>query len=406
LAAARSAEHNLKRLKVRSTFSRLSSRALAERLELRLEEGLVDLALVDRDTFLHADPDHLLPIDPELFRQFLRREVIRHAGLLLPRALKNPPAPSAQTGSSRPSLVVPAGFTRPAPQKDPSVEEYAPVPTYATPFEERELGYASTRLRYRVAGSGPPVVLVHGLGGAAGNWRLIAPALAESHRVIVPDLPGHGRSGPIAAARDLDPFAEAVLAVLEAEAALPAVWVGHSLGGVVGVRAAVIRPGAIRGLVLAAAAGISSATRIGEVTVTVLGLVQPGKLVAPQRHRIARSRAGRTVAFGWWGVADPAALDPEMAEAFLAGPAQHTDTHTAGKALLGSDPRRDLERVECPCLCLWGACDNWVPLQDGFEYARRLRAPLRTIADCGHLLIGERPDAVLAAVREFIVSLG
>ena len=94
-----------------------------------------------------------------------------------------------------------------------------------------------------------------------------------------------------------------------------------------------------------------------------------------------------------------------MAEAFLAGPAEHTDTLTAGKALVASDPRRDLERVACPCLCLWGACDHWVPLQDGFEYARRLRAPLRVIADCGHLLIGGRPDAVLAAIRDFVSTL-
>jgi pimeloyl-ACP methyl ester carboxylesterase len=46
-----------------------------------------------------------------------------------------------------------------------------------------------------------------------------------------------------------------------------------------------------------------------------------------------------------------------------------------------------------------------VPLADGFEYARRLRAPLRTIAGCGHLLIGERPDACLAAIREFVSTL-
>jgi pimeloyl-ACP methyl ester carboxylesterase len=46
-----------------------------------------------------------------------------------------------------------------------------------------------------------------------------------------------------------------------------------------------------------------------------------------------------------------------------------------------------------------------VPLQDGFEYARRLRAPLRVIADCGHLLIGERPDAVIAAIRDFVATL-
>jgi pimeloyl-ACP methyl ester carboxylesterase len=95
-----------------------------------------------------------------------------------------------------------------------------------------------------------------------------------------------------------------------------------------------------------------------------------------------------------------------MAEAFLSGAARHTDTRPAGRALIRFDPRHDLDRVGCPCLCLWGSSDNWVPLTDGMDYARRLRAPLRVIADCGHLLIGERPDAVLAAVEAFLASLG
>src|SRR5437667_5506699 len=50
----------------------------AQRLELSLEQGLVDLALVDRDGLLHADLDHLLAIDPKLLRQLLRRQVVRH----------------------------------------------------------------------------------------------------------------------------------------------------------------------------------------------------------------------------------------------------------------------------------------------------------------------------------------
>jgi len=272
-------------------------------------------------------------------------------------------------------------------------------------FETRALPYGGTRLRYLVGGSGPSLALVHGLGGAASNWRLVAPALAAGRRVVVPELPGHGGSEPLRGRADsLDPYADAVLAVLDAEDALPAPWVGHSLGGLVALRVAARRPEAVTGIVLAAAAGISSASRIGKVTVTLVGVARPGKLFAAQRKRLAPSRTGRMLAFGWWGAADPAGLDPEMAEAFLAGPAEHKDTLSAGKALVVSDPREDLHRVACPCLCLWGACDNWVPLQDGIEYARRLRAPLRTIADCGHLLIGERPDAVVHAVEEFLAS--
>lgn len=272
-------------------------------------------------------------------------------------------------------------------------------------FDERELDHRGTRLRYLVGGSGPPLVLVHGLGGAPTNWLHVAPALAAERRVIVPALPGHGGSGRLRDAPTLDPFADAVLAVLEHEDALPAPWVGHSLGGIVGLRAAVRRPEAVTGLVLAAAAGISSSTRAGALTVTTLGRVQPERLIRRHRRRFARSPAGRTLAFGWWAVADPGGFAAETAEAFLEGAAQHSDTRTAGLALVRSDSRHDLDRVACPCLCLWGAADNWVPVADGMEYARRLRAPLRLIADCGHLLIGERPDAVSAAVCDFLAGL-
>jgi pimeloyl-ACP methyl ester carboxylesterase len=273
-------------------------------------------------------------------------------------------------------------------------------------FEERALEWRGTRLRYVVGGDGPPILLVHGLGGTIENWLALAPPLAAGHRVLVPDLPGHGGSAPLPDARHVDALAEALLGIADAETAGDAVWIGHSLGGVVALRAAVLRPDSVRGLVLAAAAGIGSASRAAQVTLGVLGVARPGRLIAPHRHAWARSRLGRRIAFGWWGAADPDALAPEVAEAFLVGPARHADTRQAGQALLVSDPRTELDRVACPCLCLWGASDNWVRLEDGIEYARRLRAPLRTIAGCGHLLIGERPDACLAAIREFVDSLG
>ena len=303
-----------------------------------------------------------------------------------------------------------ADITRPALQKHPLPEEYASVVTdrkhRLEGFEERELEWRGTRLHYAAGGDGPPLILVHGLGGTIENWRALAPSLAARHRVLVPDLPGHGRSELLPEARDVDTLAEAVLGIADAEEAGDAVWIGHSLGGLVALRAAVLRPDAVRGLVLAAAAGIGSATRAAQVMLAVLGVARPGRLIAPYRHAWAHSRLGRRAAFGWWGVADPDALEPELAEAFLVGPAHHIDTRQAGRALLASDPRAELDRVPCPCLCLWGASDNWVRVDDGVEYARRLGAPLRTIAGCGHLLIGERPDACLAAIRDFVASLG
>jgi pimeloyl-ACP methyl ester carboxylesterase len=276
-------------------------------------------------------------------------------------------------------------------------------------FEERELEWRGARLRYAVGGpsesASQPLVLVHGLGGTIENWRALAPRLASRRRVLVPDLPGHGHSSPLSEALNLDPLTDAAIGIAEAERIGGAVWVGHSLGGVVALRAAVLRPDVARAVVLAAAAGIGSASRAAHATLALLGVVRPGRLIAPFRHSLARSRTGRRAVFGWWGVGDADALDPELAEAFLLGPAHHTDTRQAARALLASDPRTDLHHVTCPCLCLWGASDRWVRPEDGMEYARRLGAPLRTIAGCGHLLIGERPDACLAAIEGFVDSL-
>jgi pimeloyl-ACP methyl ester carboxylesterase len=204
----------------------------------------------------------------------------------------------------------------------------------------------------------------------------------------------------------MSPYADRVLAVAERESMLPAPLVGHSLGGIVAVRAALLRPDAVTGVVLAAAAGVASATRRAKVALTVLGLLQPGRRIAPHRRSVARSRVGRYAAFGHWGAADPAALAPAAAEGFLAGPLLHTDTVSAGRALVADDPRPDLHALRCPVLVLWGARDNQVPIDDAIEYARRLRAPLRVIPDCGHLLIGERPDACLDAIEDFLDRIG
>lgn len=272
-------------------------------------------------------------------------------------------------------------------------------------FADRDLSVDGARLHYAVAGDGPPVVLVHGLGGTVENWRGIAPGLAERYRVVVPDLPGHGMSELLPGRiRTLDPYADAVASMLEAESIERAVWVGHSLGAVVALCAAVRRPEAVSGLVLAGAAGIGSHLPVSRFTLKLDGIIQPGKAIAPHRKRLASSALGRRAVF-WWGVADTRALEPEHAEAFLLGPARHTSIRQAIGALLGTDARADLEHVTCPSLCLWGASDRWVKLEDGYEYARTLGAPVRTIAGCAHLLIGERPDACRVAIEDFMASI-
>jgi pimeloyl-ACP methyl ester carboxylesterase len=262
-------------------------------------------------------------------------------------------------------------------------------------LEERRYEQRGATIRTFAGGEGPPLMLVHGFGGAAWNFSELAPLL-PGRRLIIPDLPGHGGSTPLPAPT-LAGFADVLAGLLDG----PSDVLGHSLGGVVALRLAERHPQLVRSLVLAAPAGISSSTRVAEATIALTGIVQPGRIAGRRVGLVARSRRLRRLVFGGFEVANADLLTERAVHGFLRGPTMHTDALGAGLALVADDPRRDLDRVRCPVLVLWGARDRQVPLEDGFEYARRLRAPLRVIADCGHLLIGERPDVCARAVLEF-----
>jgi pimeloyl-ACP methyl ester carboxylesterase len=265
---------------------------------------------------------------------------------------------------------------------------------------------AGVRTRYWVGGQGPPLILVHGLGGASFNFTELAPLLARRRRVLVPDLPGHCGTEPLPAVDGLGDLAAHVVRVAEREGMLPAAVLGYSMGGVVALRLAVAWPQLVSALALVAPAGIVSTTRRAEIWMTVVSALRPARQVARLRGLIARRPLLRYPVFGYWGAADPAALSPEGVLGFLEGPPRHTDVGAAGRALVADDPRQDLERVGCPTMLLWGARDRLVPLADGFEYARRLRCPIRALPAAGHLVVGEQPEACAEVLADFLDRVG
>jgi pimeloyl-ACP methyl ester carboxylesterase len=271
-------------------------------------------------------------------------------------------------------------------------------------FEERFANATGCRLRYFVGGrpNGRPLLLIHGLGGCAANWVDLAPRLAERRRVLVPELPGHGLSTPLPAVPNLAVFADRVARVAEREGLLPAAVAGHSLGGIVGLRMALRRPADVTALVLAAAAGISSTTRRARYGLRILSIIGPRRLVAPWADSVADSAVLRYLVFGRWGAADPLVMSHAAVNGFLEGTRLTSDSQSAARALVLDDVRQELEQIRCPTLVLWGARDNQLALADAYDFVRRLGSELRVIADCGHLLIGERPDVCADAVETFL----
>jgi pimeloyl-ACP methyl ester carboxylesterase len=271
-------------------------------------------------------------------------------------------------------------------------------------FRRQVVEIAGLRTRYWIGGEGPPLVLVHGLGGAAWNFTDLAPLLALRHRVLVPDLPGHGGTQPLPELESLSALAAHVGAVAEHEEMLPAAVIGYSMGGPVALRLAVDRPEAVSALVLVAPAGIVSTTRRAEIWLTLIASLRPARKIARLRFLLARRPNLRLPVFGYWGSDDPRMLSPESVVGFLQAQPEHADVDAAAKALLLDDPRPDLGHVTCPTAVVWGARDHLIPLEDGFEYARRLHCPLRVLPAAGHLLVGECPDELAAVIEELLAT--
>jgi pimeloyl-ACP methyl ester carboxylesterase len=273
---------------------------------------------------------------------------------------------------------------------------YFPGMTAATDLETRTLG----SVEYHVGGEGPPLLLLHGLAGSTRNWVELVPDLLGRYRVISVDLPGHARSAPLARGATMEDFAATAAAVLEAEGVQQATVAGHSFGGLVALRLARSRPELVRALLLVSPAGIATTTRLVQAIVLASATVRPGRAVARFRHRWAERTWYRRALFRPWFVSDADALSARATHGLLVAQRLHADTKIAGRAMIADDPREHLSEISCPTVVLWGARDPQLPLEDAFEYARRLRAKLRLVADCGHLVIVERPSACLDALAE------
>ncbi|OJV56344.1 MAG: hypothetical protein BGO31_14750 [Bacteroidetes bacterium 43-16] len=92
-------------------------------------------------------------------------------------------------------------------------------------------------LYFNKVGAGPPVVLVHGFPNDGSTWDTILPLLSTGYQYIIPDLPGAGKSEPLAEL-SMEQMARSVLEVLDHESIDKAIWVGHSMGGYTTLEAA------------------------------------------------------------------------------------------------------------------------------------------------------------------------
>jgi 2-hydroxymuconate-semialdehyde hydrolase len=254
-------------------------------------------------------------------------------------------------------------------------------------------------IHYVDKGQGPPLVLVHGLGGRIYNFRYNIPVLSEHLRVVALDLKGFGYSErPAAGDYSLTAQARLVDELMDRLGIPRAAVLGHSMGGAIALRLALASPEKVDRLILvgsappngmvprlAASPLLRSLLRLG----TALVLHQPWL-----RERVLRQ-----------GFYDPAFLSAEMLEEFRRSARIRGSTNAVANLL--SDAAReepiDVSRVSQPVLLLWGEGDRWTNLR----LARRLvdelpDARLEVIDRARHMVLEERAKEANEAILAFL----
>lgn len=260
------------------------------------------------------------------------------------------------------------------------------------PHAGSPIDFTRTPVNYVEIGNGPPVVLIHGLGGCWENWLENIPHLARGHRVIAPDLPGFGDSPMPGWEISIQSYG-ALINALCGKLDLGSVpLVGNSMGGFIAAEVTVSEPTAVHKLVLVSAAGVSHA-RMARAPAETAGRM--ARAAAPlalryQQRALRRPRLRNRMARQLFRY--PGRLPRELILEIVAGGMRSPGLVAAIRGLAGYDILDRLEEVETPTLIVWGRNDLVVPVSDALEYARLIRGSQLEIFDhCGHLPMAERP---------------
>ena len=261
-----------------------------------------------------------------------------------------------------------------------------------------------TEIEFVDRGTGPALLLVHGLAGSWRNWLENIPGFSDRHRVVAIDLPGFGNSPLPAEPLSMEGLGD-LLVRLADELGLgdDTTIVGHSMGGLIATEAVLESPARFRAICLAAAAGVSVANipkSRRELTKILMELDLPlGSDRATRGLARPRVRAAQLRTF----IAHPNRIGPEILWELVSWGTRSPGTLQAAYAMAGYDTRHRLPEIELPALLIWGARDRLVPLKAAYAYRRRMEhADLSILDDTGHMLQIERPSTFNSEVEGFM----
>lgn len=266
------------------------------------------------------------------------------------------------------------------------------VAAIANAQTSKEVLVFGQKIHYVEAGTGPTVILLHGLGGSTQVWQFNIGALAEKYHVVVPDQIGFGKSDkPLVnyRIRTYVDFLDQFCKQLKIERAT---LIGNSMGGWVAAMFAASFPDRVDKLVLVDAAGYAPPKDLD--TRIFFGLnptTREGMKVLVEK--VFYNKAFQT----------DAAIDMAIAARLAAGDG-YTINSITESIIRGEDFLDDVVKtIKRPTLLIWGRQDGLVPLAEGERFNKDIAGSKMIVIDqCGHVPNLEKPGEFNAAVLKFL----
>jgi pimeloyl-ACP methyl ester carboxylesterase len=277
-------------------------------------------------------------------------------------------------------------------------------------FDEWQIELHGHDVIYRIAGDGPPVVLIHGMINSSRHWEEVARGLAADYTVVAPDLIGHGDSATPRGDYSLGAHAASIRDLLAAIGIDRATIVGHSLGGGVAMQFFYQFPQRTERLALVSSGGLGD-----QVSPLLRSAALPGASallsVAAHRGVVAGLAAGgrrlrdRGSGSGVYLEAIARALRPlsrrGSREAFLQTLRSVIDVH--GQRVSARDRLYLLGSAGIPTLIVWGERDRTIPPRHGLEAHGLIEGSrFTTLPKAAHFPHLEDPEGLAAVLRDFI----
>jgi pimeloyl-ACP methyl ester carboxylesterase len=266
----------------------------------------------------------------------------------------------------------------------------------------RDVTASGVRVRVSESGSGPTLLLLHGLFLDNTTWNGMREILSEHHRVVTPDLPGFGTSEkphPSRFAYSIESYAEVVADLYAGLELGRATLVGHCLGGAIAITLAARHPELVSELALVAATceppRLGAYGRLGLLPVV-------GGLVLKQLWNRQIFRAF----FREQLLGPGSAVGGDVIDAYYTAfnePAARTSAHETLSAWLDTRPLATrVSGLRLPTLVAWGNADRVVPASVGQKLARSIPDARLELLDAGHLPQEERPVELASVMLRFV----